>query len=84
MSVIYPSEKGYLREVNGLELVRQLPGVLRATCYCEVGEFLNGEDTEIFFIDVWYEAENEAAIRATDRRIRELIQYRIEEMRVEA
>ena len=73
MSVIYPTTKGYLKSIDGLDKVEKLTNVINTNTYYKIGDFINGENEEVFLIDVWYSAKNEEEIINTDRFIRKNI-----------
>ena len=78
MSVIYPTMKGYLKGIDGLEQVQKLANVIDAKSYYKIGDFVNGENEEVFLIDVWYSARNKEEIIHTDHEIRKIVQFKIE------
>jgi len=78
MSAVYPRVSGILRGIHGVEAARQLPGVLSVNTHIAPGTSIGGDFEEVFAVDAWLQADTPAAMKALDRKVRELIKIDIE------
>ncbi|KAB8028121.1 ATP-grasp domain-containing protein [Fluviispira multicolorata] len=77
ISVIYPYEKGILKSITGLAEVESYHEVINAKRHYKDGEFINGENEEMFVVDILHKGKSIEEIIENDNKFRNKIRINI-------
>lgn len=78
MIFLFSPYSGRLKEIVGLELVEQLPGVLSVSAPVAPGSLIGGDFEEVFLVNVWLKSDSSEHAKAMYRKIAETIHFDIE------
>jgi D-alanine-D-alanine ligase-like ATP-grasp enzyme len=77
MFTLYPPHSGLFERVEGLDLLKRLPGILSTTLLFPEGSYIHGDDEEVFLLMGWMRGNSYEKILSVYEEAKKLVRFHV-------
>ncbi|MFD2171974.1 ATP-grasp domain-containing protein [Tumebacillus lipolyticus] len=78
MFLLYAPHAGLYEAVEGLEELKQMPGILNTMHPFPVGQLIHGDEEEVMLLLVWMKGESYEQILDSYQKVKQLVKFKID------